>query len=618
MIKRTGISTPRVGDTVVFQLTVFNNSSNNATGVTIEDNVPSGFTIIPDGIDNEGMILSPGIVAWSNLNIDAFDVIRLSIAVIVNESGDYTNIAQITSADQEDLDSTPGNDDGDQSEDDEDSATAAPETTDISIEKIVSNANPEIRDIVTYTITATNEGDTDATGVEVTDYLPVDFCVNFINISGNGLFLGDRIIWSDLFIPVGEELVLTFDATVAASADGQVVTNFTELTEMDQSDVDSEIANLDRTAGPREDDESTAVFNVGTASDLELIIEVDQIQVSPNDEVQFSITVTNNGPEQAFGVGVEDVIPDGYGTISNISNGGSLTRNRLFWFIDEIALNESVTLTFDATVVHFTDRECDYRNVAQIVESFTFDPDSTPDNDDGDQSEDDEDFEEVQLILEGGACVTINTAIFLEGAYDTDAGLMSTELNRLGYLPGQAPSTFFGTATPAGQPYSQAPWFYNGGEGAGFNQQGPVTNTNGNYPLTVTDWVLVSLRTDASAGSTVCERAALLHNDGSIQFVDEFECCDLDISLDYYIVIEHRNHLLVMTEIPVPIINGEITYDFRTRNSYRGVLAIGVGQKEIERGVFAMFAANGDQQTCLLYTSPSPRDQRGPRMPSSA
>ena len=54
-----------------------------------------------------------------------------------------------------------------------------------------------------------------------------------------------------------------------------------------------------------------------------------------------------------------------------------------------------------------------------------------------------------------------------------------------------------------------------------------------------------------------------------------------------------------MTEIPVPIINGEITYDFRTRNSYRGVLAIGVGQKEIERGVFAMFAANGDQQTGL-------------------
>ena len=29
-------------------------------------------------------------------------------------------------------------------------------------------------------------------------------------------------------------------------------------------------------------------------------------------------------------------------------------------------------------------------------------------------------------------------------------------------------------------------------------------------------------------------------------------------------------------------------------------------------------AANGGPNTCLLYTSPSPRDQRGSRMPSSA
>ena len=593
------MSTPRPGDTVVFQLTVFNNSENDATGVTVQDVIPSGFTIVPGSIDNSGAVTQPNVATWSLLNIEAFDVIRLSIAVTVNESGDYTNVAQIIAADQADIDSAPGNDDGDQSEDDEDSATAAPETTDISIMKSVSNNNPKVRDIVTYTIVVTNEGTVDATGVEVTDYLPVDFCVNFTNISGNGLFIGDRIIWSDLFVEAGGQLVLTFDATVAASADGQAVTNFAEVTEMDQTDVDSEPSNLDRTAGPAEDDESSAVFNVGTTSDLELIKEVDQVEVSPNDEVQFSITITNNGPDPAFGVGVEDLLPDGYGAISNISDAGILTSNRLFWYIETIPVNESVTLTFDATVVHFIDRECDYRNVAQIVESFTFDPDSTPDNDDGDQSEDDEDFEEVQLVFDA-QCVTINTGVFLEGAYDVGTGLMSTELNRLGYLPGQTPSTFFGVATAAGQPYNQSPWFYNGAEGAGFNQQGPVTNTNGNYPLTATDWVLVSLRTEASdAATTVCERAALLHNDGSIQFIDGFECCNLDITLDYYVVIEHRNHLIVMSDLPLPVINGEITYDFRNRNSYQGPLAIGVGQKEIEFGVFVMFAGNGDQQTAI-------------------
>ena len=107
----------------------------------------------------------------------------------------------------------------------------------------------------------------------------------------------------------------------------------------------------------------------------------------------------------------------------------------------------------------------------------------------------------------------------------------------------------------------------------------------------------MSLRTDASdALSTVCKRAALLHNDGSIQFIDGSDCCNLDISLDYFVVIEHRNHLIVMSDIPLPVINGEITYDFRNRNSYQGSLAIGVGQKQISRGVFVMFAGNGDQQ----------------------
>ena len=90
LIKRASVSTPRPGDTVVFQLTVFNNSENDATGVTVQDVIPSGFTIVPGSIDNSGAVTQPNVATWSLLNIEAFDVIRLSIAVTVNESGDYT------------------------------------------------------------------------------------------------------------------------------------------------------------------------------------------------------------------------------------------------------------------------------------------------------------------------------------------------------------------------------------------------------------------------------------------------------------------------------------------------------------------------------------------------
>ena len=41
-------------------------------------------------------------------------------------------------------------------------------------------------------------------------------------------------------------------------------------------------------------------------------------------------------------------------------------------------------------------------------------------------------------------------------------------------------------------------------------------------------------------------------------------------------------------------------------------------EMNFEPNIFARGLASGQSYTCLLYTSPSPRDQRGSRMPSSA
>jgi len=50
-----------------------------------------------------------------------------------------------------------------------------------------------------------------------------------------------------------------------------------------------------------------------------------------------------------------------------------------------------------------------------------------------------------------------------------------------------------------------------------------------------------------------------------------------------------------MSPEAMPVINGTITYDFRSEPSYRRLF--GNTQKEISPGVFAMYAANGDQYT---------------------
>jgi hypothetical protein len=204
-------------------------------------------------------------------------------------------------------------------------------------------------------------------------------------------------------------------------------------------------------------------------------------------------------------------------------------------------------------------------------------------------------------------CITINAHVYLEGALISPSGTvnyslpMRSDLNALRVLPGQTyDDLFFGSFyTPKGQPYNSAPWNYNGTEGDLYDSGGSLANASAGYPSTVVDWVLVSLRTSpTAAGGVLCRTAALLHNDGRIELVGTFNCCNLNLNASYYVVVEHRNHLIVMSALPVPVVGGVITYDFRTQETYiDDPFGFGffVGQKQVQPGVFAMYGGNGDQ-----------------------
>jgi len=312
--------------------------------------------------------------------------------------------------------------------------------------------------------------------------------------------------------------------------------------------------------------------------------------------------LSNKGPDDVAFVEIEDVVPDGFADISNVSHNGINYTNKILWKTIDLAVNDSVIFSFDARVVHFPEVQCDYRNIAQVTRSANSDPDSEPNNDDGDQSEDDEDYADLFPDSSDTSCVAIDVHILLEGAYDFITGKMHTKLNDLGYLPGQEPVTLFGTRTEAGHPYCIAPWNYLGDEGMDLSSLLPDVGDFGGYPDNVRDYVLVSLRTDVSADSVICERAALLTDSGQLLFFENEHCCELDLLRSYYIVIQHRNHLPVMSHQKLQVNNGKLTYDFRQQNSY--INALGFGQKEVDTGIFAMFAGNGEQ---TLSTS-SPTD----------
>ncbi len=190
-------------------------------------------------------------------------------------------------------------------------------------------------------------------------------------------------------------------------------------------------------------------------------------------------------------------------------------------------------------------------------------------------------FEKTFSIEATPTCTAMDLHVYMEGPYSSITGRMNTHLNITRHiLPGQTPASALATPTPTGQPYAQSPWDYNGNEGADFDDN--------DYPQNVVDWVLVSLRTSTSPDSEVTKAAGLLYRDGRIDLLDN--CIRLSDGESYYIVVEHRNHLPVMSHVPIEVTNRTLNYDFRTQNSYNTQASF--GSKEIQSNTWAMYGGN--------------------------
>lgn len=192
--------------------------------------------------------------------------------------------------------------------------------------------------------------------------------------------------------------------------------------------------------------------------------------------------------------------------------------------------------------------------------------------------------EDYTLLINGSAPlppVALQLKVYLEGAYRPNTGSMVTMLNQRGLLPGQTPVGSTATATPAGQPYSASPWLY------------PGTESMTTYQADVVDWILISLREGSpSVQNTVYRTAALVKANGEISLVGSSPI--LSAGQSYYVAIEHRNHLGILSSGLVSAQNGVLAYDFTSQDSYTATSPVSVGQKGIGT-VFAMYSCDGNK-----------------------
>jgi hypothetical protein len=191
----------------------------------------------------------------------------------------------------------------------------------------------------------------------------------------------------------------------------------------------------------------------------------------------------------------------------------------------------------------------------------------------------------VYFTILDNPCITVQLKALLEGPYSTSTGKMRTVLNQRGLLPGQTPIGQFAVKTAAGHPYKGAPWNYTGTEG----------DTVTTYPSTVVDWVLVSLRSTASNLVPVWRCAAWLHEDGTITIPGK-PCVQIPSGV-FYIVIEHRNHMGVMSPTPVSIVNNVLNFDFTTGETFMVTNPPSFGSKALSNGKWVMYSGDGKKDT---------------------
>ncbi|MGD2249088.1 MAG: DUF11 domain-containing protein, partial [Candidatus Methanofastidiosia archaeon] len=214
---------PNVGDTVTFTITVYNDGPDTATNVDVEDVIPNGYTYVAASIaggDSRDDTGAPTLT-WTINSLASDANVNLTFQAVVQATGNYTNITQVTASDQYDPDSTPNNDDGDQSEDDEDSTSLTPLQPGIqpgiTVQKTASPPVANSGDTITFTITTTNTGQVILNPVELVDKLPVGLTyANAASLSPDSVINNPdgttTITWSIGPLNAGESKSITFDA----------------------------------------------------------------------------------------------------------------------------------------------------------------------------------------------------------------------------------------------------------------------------------------------------------------------------------------------------------------------------------------------------------------------
>lgn len=196
----------------------------------------------------------------------------------------------------------------------------------VVLTKTADNLTPDYGNLVTFTITAHNNGPNDAQGVVITDVLPAGLTYVSSSMS-QGTYVDG--IWNVGTLEFcGDDAWLEIIANVTGTGS---ICNWVNVTGQETCDIEPF-------------DETSLCIDVPVANVT--MTKTGNGPVNVNETMIFTITITNNGPNDAQGVVVTDVAPPGF-TDWTVPSG--TTYDGTTWNIGTLLNGETKTLLIKGT-----------------------------------------------------------------------------------------------------------------------------------------------------------------------------------------------------------------------------------------------------------------------------
>ena len=214
---------------ITYTVNLTNNGPANATGVVVYEDLPQSVTYVSSSTNQGSYNSSSG--NWTVGNVADGAGAKLTITVTINMGTGalgINNVAALAYADQPD--SNLNNNDA--------TASIKVNGADLGLTNGEDNTSPSVGDTVTFTVTLTNNGPLDDTGIIVTDIVPAGLTYSS-SVADQGTYDATTGIWTVGSVANTGTATLTLKVTINSGMATQKITSTAKITHSDQPDGDT-------------------------------------------------------------------------------------------------------------------------------------------------------------------------------------------------------------------------------------------------------------------------------------------------------------------------------------------------------------------------------------------